>query len=175
MSERPKVYESETVQRPTTLAKNMSVDKMSYVSYSQYKAKAKANSGHNGIVSGTYQNVDPSVNGNTLGRSNINLNIVVPNLENNGLQSQAQAQAQAQEQYCGGNDCNDVCCKPKKVKCKKYTCKEVCICKPKKCKYEYVLEENPKKKCYDDKKYEYCASDSSWFFESSHHKKGCGC
>src|SRR5690606_40721735 len=65
----------------------------------------------------------------------------LPIFENNGLQSQAQAQAQ--EQYCGGGDCNKECCvpcKPKKVKCKEYKCKEVCICKPKCNKYEYVIK-----------------------------------
>src|SRR5690606_40004145 len=91
----------------------------------------------------------------------------LPIFENNGLQSQAQAQAQ--EQYCGGGDCNKECCvpcKPKKVKCKEYKCKEVCICKPKCNKYEYVIKK-PNNHCKKEKKcFDYCDKDSSWFYDS---------
>lgn len=160
-----------------TVSKNMSGTKMS-TSYDQYMAsKAKANSGHNGIKSNTIQYVDPSVNNNALARSNINLNIVVPSIDNNGIQSQAQAQAQ--EQYCGGYDsCNKECCKPvyKPVKCKEYKCKEVCICKPvkQKCdKYEYVIKK-PKNDCKKQKKcIDYCDNDSSWYYTKSYNKKKC--
>lgn len=162
-----------------TVLKNMSADKMS-VPYKQYMAnqasKAYANSGHNSIKSNTLQYVDPSVNNNALARSNINLNIVVPSIDNNGIQSQAQAQAQ--EQYCGGEDCNKDCCKPvlcppKKVVCKEYKCKEVCVCKPKCEKYEYVIKK-PKDDCHKKKSkcFDYCDDDSSWYYSKSYSKCG---
>ena len=60
---------------------------------------AHSESGRNKIIDGVKQIVGPDVNGNDLNRSNINVNVVVPSVKSNDIQSQAQAQYQ--KQVCG--------------------------------------------------------------------------
>src|SRR5690606_24673788 len=62
-------------------------------------AYAHSESGRNKIIDSLKQIVGPEVNGNDLNRSNINVNVLVPSLKSNDIQSQAQAQYQ--KQVCG--------------------------------------------------------------------------
>lgn len=131
-----------------------------------------ANAGGNGIHSSTRQSVHANLSDNHLKKANINLNVVVPNLDNNGIQAQAQAQS------CGGG--NDYC-PPSESYCESssscesssYECTSVKVCKKKpKCKkYEYVVKKNKpkykKNKCYD-----YKESCTDWFESSTTHYKG---
>lgn len=121
---------------------------MSYYAY--------ANSGGNSIHTDDDGIYDPDVYGNWMDGSNINLNVVAPNVRVNDINSQAQAQLQYQSQGSGGGDCAPVCEKPKK----KYGYKV--------CKYE-IKEVNPCKK-----KIDYCSdSDSSSDEEFCIKKKKC--
>lgn len=146
---------------------------------------ANTEAGRNFILDGVKQVVDPEIAGNSLDGSNINLNVVVPNLKSNDIQ------AQAQSQKCGG-------CSPKTIKKPVY--KNVTVYKEKKqerivkvpCGTKKVLvgyEEHciePEKKCYKvkpkkcKKKCEssssWCSSSSSWCSSTSYKivcKKGC--
>lgn len=143
------------------MLKNIQSYKMS-VPYREYMA----NAGENGILSSTRQSVNANLSDNHLKKANINLNIVVPNLDNNGIQAQAQAQ------NCGTDDCvidqcesTEYCessssCESSSV----YECKKKDKCK----KYEYVVKKNKhkhgKKKCYGG--YNYWESSTSWFDDS---------
>lgn len=94
---------------------------------------AYANSGGNYIDNDDDYDYDPDVYGNWMDGSNINMNIVTPNIRVNDINSQAQAQVQAQN--VGGSACPPEPCPPKK----KYGYKV--------CKYEIKEEVNPCKPC----------------------------
>lgn len=95
---------------------------------------AHSESGRNKIIDGVAQIVGPDVNGNDLNRSNINVNVVVPSVKSNDIQSQAQAQYQ--KQVCGA---------PKRQKVVKPIYKEVPIYKTVKEEREVTIQCGTKK------------------------------
>lgn len=116
---------------------------------------ANSDSGRNAIIDGVKQVVGTDVNNNDLNRSNINVNVVVPSLKSNDIQSQAQAQAQYQKQSCGGPVVIE---KPVYKKVPKYEKRieqrEVIVQKGYKkvlCGYEKVCIDNCNKDCCVDK------------------------
>ena len=119
-------------------------------------SNAYAYSGGNSIDNDDDAWFDPDVYGNWMDGSNINMNIVTPNIKVNDINSQAQAQAQTQIMG-GGAVCPAPApvCPPKKkygYKVCKYEikeevnpCKPVTVCKPKK----YYCEQEDE--CYKPK------------------------